>query len=71
MHLNWVSLYLLEKVEKDKQKVRILEPAMSKIKSLKFASEVAITTLRVDGLIKLNPDHKGGRATKTTVLLVH
>jgi len=31
----------------------VLEPAMSKIKSLKFATEAAITILRIDDMIKL------------------
>jgi len=33
----------------------VLEPAISKIKSIKFATEAAITILRIDDLIKLNP----------------
>eukprot|EP00919_Chromeraceae_sp_WS-2016_P019830 GHVR01047092.1.p1 GENE.GHVR01047092.1~~GHVR01047092.1.p1 ORF type:complete len:570 (-),score=157.60 GHVR01047092.1:183-1892(-) len=33
----------------------VLEPAMSKVKSLRFATEAAITILRVDDLIKLDP----------------
>ena len=33
----------------------VLEPAMSKIKSLKFATEAAITILRIDDMIKLAP----------------
>jgi len=32
----------------------VLEPAMSKIKSLKFATEAAITILRIDDMIKLS-----------------
>jgi len=33
----------------------VLEPAMSKLKSIKFAVEAAITILRIDDLVKLNP----------------
>lgn len=33
----------------------VLEPAISKIKSLKFATEAAITILRIDDMIKLDP----------------
>eukprot|EP01098_Paradermamoeba_levis_P004265 TRINITY_DN1832_c0_g3_i4.p1 TRINITY_DN1832_c0_g3~~TRINITY_DN1832_c0_g3_i4.p1 ORF type:complete len:545 (-),score=213.73 TRINITY_DN1832_c0_g3_i4:100-1734(-) len=33
----------------------VLEPAMSKVKCLQFATEAAITILRIDELIKLNP----------------
>jgi T-complex protein 1 subunit alpha len=41
----------------------VFEPAMSKIKSLKFATEAAITILRIDDLIRLEPpreDQQGG-----------
>jgi T-complex protein 1 subunit alpha len=31
----------------------VLEPSMSKVKSLKFATEAAITILRIDDMIKL------------------
>ena len=31
----------------------VIEPAMSKVKSLKFATEAAITVLRIDDMIKL------------------
>jgi T-complex protein 1 subunit alpha len=33
----------------------VLEPTMSKVKSLKFATEAAITILRIDDMIKLMP----------------
>jgi len=33
----------------------VIEPAMAKVKMLQFATEAAITILRVDDLIKLNP----------------
>jgi T-complex protein 1 subunit alpha len=33
----------------------VLEPTISKIKSIRFATEAAITILRIDDLIKLNP----------------
>lgn len=34
----------------------VLEPAMSKIKTLQFATEAAISVLRIDDLITLNPE---------------
>lgn len=41
----------------------VVEPAMSKVKMIKFATEAAITILRIDDLIKLNAkeeqDHDG------------
>ena len=42
----------------DNRLAGVLEPAVSKIKSLKFATEAAITILRIDDLIKLNPENE-------------
>ena len=45
----------------------VVEPAISKIKSLRFAVEAAISVLRIDDLVKLNPpreqqqQQQGGR----------
>ena len=36
----------------------VLEPAISKVKSLRFATEAAITILRIDDLIRLDPSDK-------------
>src|SRR3990167_1736529 len=36
----------------------VIEPAMSKVKSIQFATEAAITILRIDDLITLNPEPK-------------
>lgn len=38
---------------RDNVRAGVLEPAISKVKSLKFATEAAITILRIDDLIKL------------------
>lgn len=59
--LKWYGLDLIEGVVKDNKKAGVLEPAMSKIKSLKFATEAAITILRIDDMIKLNPEQQQGR----------
>ncbi len=40
------------------KKAGVLEPAVSKIKSLKFATEAAITILRFDNMIKLAPEKR-------------
>jgi len=40
---------------RDSIKAGVLEPLQSKIKSLKFATEAAITILRIDDLIKIDP----------------
>jgi len=39
----------------DNLRCGVLEPAISKIKCLRFATEAAITILRIDDMIKLNP----------------
>jgi len=41
----------------------IVEPALSKVKMIQFATEASITVLRIDDMIKLNPpeDEQGGR----------
>lgn len=51
--LRWVGLDLYQGTVRDNKKAGVLEPAMSKIKSLKFATEAAITILRIDDMIKL------------------
>lgn len=58
-NLKWVGLDLTEGVLRDNLAAGVLEPAISKIKSLKFATEAAITILRIDDMIKLDPEQKG------------
>jgi T-complex protein 1 subunit alpha len=57
--LKWVGLDLVKGCARDNRKAGVLEPAVSKIKSLKFATEAAITILRIDDMIKLAPEKKG------------
>ncbi|XP_050303570.1 T-complex protein 1 subunit alpha isoform X1 [Anthonomus grandis grandis] len=61
-NLKYVGLDLLEGVVKDNKKAGVLEPTISKIKSLKFATEAAITILRIDDMIKLDPVEKSGKS---------
>uniref|UniRef100_A0A1L8DUD6 T-complex protein 1 subunit alpha n=1 Tax=Nyssomyia neivai TaxID=330878 RepID=A0A1L8DUD6_9DIPT len=61
-HLKWFGLDLIEGIVRDNKKAGVLEPAMSKIKSLKFATEAALTILRIDDMIKLNPEERGGKS---------
>lgn len=61
VQLKWTGLDLIEGIVRDNKKAGVLEPAMSKIKSFKFATEAAITILRIDDMIKLNPEEKGGK----------
>ncbi|XP_074033692.1 chaperonin containing TCP1 subunit 1 [Leptinotarsa decemlineata] len=60
-HLKYVGLDLIEGKVRDNKKAGVLEPTMSKIKSLKFATEAAITILRIDDMIKLDSEQKGGK----------
>jgi T-complex protein 1 subunit alpha len=57
--LKWIGLDLTNGVVRDNKKAGVFEPAVSKIKSLKFATEAAITILRIDDMIKLAPEDKG------------
>jgi len=60
--LRWVGLDLQEGMVRDNKKAGVFEPAISKIKSLKFATEAAITILRIDDMFKLAAEEKGGRS---------
>ncbi|KAI9821848.1 MAG: T-complex protein 1 subunit alpha [Pycnora praestabilis] len=44
----------------DEIKAGVLEPSMSKIKQLKSAVEACIAIMRIDTLIKLDPEQRGG-----------
>ncbi|XP_070533175.1 T-complex protein 1 subunit alpha-like [Ptychodera flava] len=66
-HLKWVGLDLVEGTVRDNKKAGVFEPAICKIKSLKFATEAAITILRIDDMIKLNPEQKGGKSYQDAV----
>ncbi|KAJ2027377.1 chaperonin-containing T-complex alpha subunit Cct1, partial [Coemansia sp. S610] len=50
------GLDLYEGKLRDNVKAGVLEPAMSKIKMLKSATEAAINILRIDDMIKLLPE---------------
>ena len=36
----------------------IIEPALSKVKMIQFATEASITVLRIDDMIKLHPEEQ-------------
>lgn len=61
-NLRWVGLDLVEGVVKDNVKAGVLEPAMSKVKSLKFATEAAITILRIDDMIKMQQEDQNQKS---------
>jgi len=49
----WIGLDLENGKCRDNREAGVLEPQMSKVKSLKFATEAAITILRIDDMIKI------------------
>ncbi|XP_066151389.1 T-complex protein 1 subunit alpha [Euwallacea fornicatus] len=61
-NLKYVGLDLIEGTVRDNKKAGVLEPTISKIKSLKFATEAAITILRIDDMIKLDAQKAGGKS---------
>ena len=50
------GLDLLNGKIRNNYKAGVFEPAISKVKSLKFATEAAITILRIDDLIRIEPE---------------
>ncbi|KNC97620.1 T-complex protein 1 subunit alpha [Spizellomyces punctatus DAOM BR117] len=58
--LKWYGLDLIKGVPRDNLKAGVLEPAMSKLKSLKAATEAAIALLRIDDMIKIEPEQQEG-----------
>lgn len=55
----WFGLDLFEGKIRDNRAAGVFEPVMSKVKCLKFATEAAITILRIDDMIKLEKEQKG------------
>ncbi|KAA0203213.1 hypothetical protein HAZT_HAZT002889 [Hyalella azteca] len=56
--LKYFGLDLMEGTVRDNREAGVFEPGMSKIKQLKFATEAAITILRIDDMIRLEPEQK-------------
>mmetsp|Transcript_7514 Transcript_7514/g.21448 ORF Transcript_7514/g.21448 Transcript_7514/m.21448 type:complete len:546 (-) Transcript_7514:75-1712(-) len=54
----WYGLDLTNGGVRNSITAGVLEPLVSKLKSLKFATEAAITILRIDDLIKIQPDQE-------------
>jgi len=57
-NLKYYGLDLIGGEIRDNLKAGVVEPAISKIKSLRFATEAAITILRIDDRIILNADQQ-------------
>ena len=53
-----IGLDLVNGKPRDNKQAGVFEPTIVKVKSLKFATEAAITILRIDDLIKLHPESK-------------
>jgi len=60
--LKWVGLDLHAGTVRDNLAAGVLEPGQSKIKSIKFATEAAITILRIDDMIKMQQQQEQGNA---------
>ena len=52
----FASLDLVNGTIRDGMQAGVIEPGMSKVKSIQFATEAAITILRIDDLIKVTPE---------------
>ncbi|RHZ45280.1 hypothetical protein Glove_682g56 [Diversispora epigaea] len=59
-NLKYYGLDLYKGEVRDNLRAGVLEPAMSKIRSLKSATEAAISILRIDDMIKVEPENRGG-----------
>lgn len=58
LELRNCGLDLTKGAPRNNLKAGVLEPMISKINSLRFATEAAITILRIDDMIKLVPEQK-------------
>merc|ERR1711865_192403 len=54
--LKWTGLDLSNNRVRNSMEAGVVEPMVSKLKSLKFATEAAITILRIDDLVKIAPE---------------
>lgn len=57
----FTGLDLVEGVLRNNMHAGVLEPRPSKVKSLQFATEAAITILRIDDCVRLNPEDEDQR----------
>lgn len=56
LELKYCGLDLTKGAPRNNLKAGVLEPMISKINSLRFATEAAITILRIDDMVKLVPE---------------
>lgn len=57
----FIGLDLIEGILRNNLQAGVLEPRPSKVKSFQFATEAAITILRIDDCIRLNPEDEEQR----------
>eukprot|EP00850_Spirogloea_muscicola_P000030 SM000001S04432 [mRNA] locus=s1:115832:120078:- [translate_table: standard] len=58
-HLSGSGLDLINGVIRDNLSAGVIEPAMSKVKIIQFATEAAITVLRIDDIVRLHKEETG------------
>lgn len=54
--LKWTGLDLIKGEVRDNVKAGVLEPALSKIRALRSATETALSILRIDDMITVAPE---------------
>ncbi|KAK4488532.1 hypothetical protein RD792_004296 [Penstemon davidsonii] len=59
-HLSSMGLDLVKGTVRNNLEAGVIEPAMSKVKIIQFATEAAITILRIDDMIKLVKEDQNG-----------
>jgi len=59
-HLQFRGLDLVQGKIRDNLAAGVVEPAMSKVKQLQFATEAAVTILRIDDSVKIAPAQEQG-----------
>jgi len=62
--LRYTGLDCITGKTQDNLKAGIVEPALSKVKMIQFATEASITVLRIDDMIKLNPPEDEGQGRR-------
>src|SRR5204862_49872 len=60
-HLRYSGLDLINGTVRNNLEAGVLEPALIKVKAMRFACEAAVTILRIDDMIRMNPSDKPGR----------
>jgi T-complex protein 1 subunit alpha len=62
--LRFSGLDLLNGVVRNNFEAGVLEPALGKVKAMRFACEAAVTILRIDDMIRMNPSDKPGNRNR-------